>query len=570
MTPSDAIKALLGDDRDTTMAAWLGAVAERVVKARPDLVSLVDVVGAKPGLDVLDGLTIGEMAVVYEALLALTDHSGRRNAGQFFTPDDSAEFMALRTPAYTDGVWLDPCCGVGNLTWHLLRFHRSAVRDVVLMDRDPIALRSAVALIAETYATSDDDLLVLHSNSTCRDFLDPAPLPDFDHAIVNPPYSVAESPDGYATASTKDTFAYFLERLAGSAKTIVAVTPASWLGAAKYEPLRDVLMESFEGGDVYSFDNMPDTFFRGFKYGSTNTSQKNMVRAAVLVAGHRDGWRTTPIIRWTADDRRSAFVFAPSLLSPLRIGPHGQWVRVPSDLARAWDRLAAEPTVLADLVSDKPTAWSLDVATTPRYYISASYRPLSRANKVVLYFPDERSRDHAALVLNSSVPYLWWRGLDGGVTLTKAVLLSTPMPEFDNPALVQHLKDTEEASLVTKMNAGKPNENIKRPEWLVNKLNGFVLPGNLDLLYTNNVGGWMRRLQARADSLAETMANLKGDLVVIREDSGLTMEDVAERMGYTVEAIEEFERYDADPTLSTIRRYALAVGATITIEVSPA
>ncbi|MFB4277644.1 helix-turn-helix domain-containing protein [Nonomuraea sp. MTCD27] len=52
-------------------------------------------------------------------------------------------------------------------------------------------------------------------------------------------------------------------------------------------------------------------------------------------------------------------------------------------------------------------------------------------------------------------------------------------------------------------------------------------------------------------------------LVAIRKQRGLTQAEVAERMGRSQPAVSDFERLGGDPHLSTIRRYALAVGAEV-------
>jgi transcriptional regulator with XRE-family HTH domain len=70
-------------------------------------------------------------------------------------------------------------------------------------------------------------------------------------------------------------------------------------------------------------------------------------------------------------------------------------------------------------------------------------------------------------------------------------------------------------------------------------------------------------LGERADALIESHNNLLRDLIKMRTLHNLSQESVAERMGVTQPTVAAFERYDANPTLSTIRRYALAVGAEI-------
>lgn len=73
----------------------------------------------------------------------------------------------------------------------------------------------------------------------------------------------------------------------------------------------------------------------------------------------------------------------------------------------------------------------------------------------------------------------------------------------------------------------------------------------------------MDRIEARADSLIEGHAKLMRDLVGLRVKHDLTQQVVAERMSVSQSAVSQFERPGSNPTLSTIRRYALAVGARI-------
>ena len=65
----------------------------------------------------------------------------------------------------------------------------------------------------------------------------------------------------------------------------------------------------------------------------------------------------------------------------------------------------------------------------------------------------------------------------------------------------------------------------------------------------------------RADALIEDHAALRAALVGLRKRHGLSQAVVAERMGVSQPTVAGFEHHDANPTLSTLRRYALAVGA---------
>lgn len=67
----------------------------------------------------------------------------------------------------------------------------------------------------------------------------------------------------------------------------------------------------------------------------------------------------------------------------------------------------------------------------------------------------------------------------------------------------------------------------------------------------------------RSMALAEGDHQFLRGLVRLRRDLGLTQQDVAERLGIRQATVAAFERYDNDPKLSTIRRYAQVVGLLI-------
>lgn len=65
----------------------------------------------------------------------------------------------------------------------------------------------------------------------------------------------------------------------------------------------------------------------------------------------------------------------------------------------------------------------------------------------------------------------------------------------------------------------------------------------------------------RADALVEDHEQLLSALIELRKKHRLSQSVVADRMGVSQPTVAGFERYDANPTLSTIRRYAVSVGA---------
>lgn len=69
--------------------------------------------------------------------------------------------------------------------------------------------------------------------------------------------------------------------------------------------------------------------------------------------------------------------------------------------------------------------------------------------------------------------------------------------------------------------------------------------------------------QRRANTLVENDMSMLRGLCELRVALGLSQADVAKRLGVSQPAIAAFERYDNDPKLSTIRRYAHAISALI-------
>ena len=74
-------------------------------------------------------------------------------------------------------------------------------------------------------------------------------------------------------------------------------------------------------------------------------------------------------------------------------------------------------------------------------------------------------------------------------------------------------------------------------------------------------------LEHRADLLVDARDRLLEGLVRLRREHKLSQQTVAERMGVSQPTVAAFERYDANPTVSSIIRYAMAVDALLDIKV---
>ena len=93
-----------------------------------------------------------------------------------------------------------------------------------------------------------------------------------------------------------------------------------------------------------------------------------------------------------------------------------------------------------------------------------------------------------------------------------------------------------------------------------------VLAGNLDLLVTQD--GRKNTRGRRALKADRTLQVLVTDLVAARAAAGMTQEEAAARMGTTKSVVSRLESgVCTRPTLSTLEKYALAVGALVEIRV---
>lgn len=75
-------------------------------------------------------------------------------------------------------------------------------------------------------------------------------------------------------------------------------------------------------------------------------------------------------------------------------------------------------------------------------------------------------------------------------------------------------------------------------------------------------------VQRLANDLVQEDDRLLSELVELRRKT-MTQQEVADRLGISRPAVAAFERYDADPRLSTVRRYALAVRAYVAHTITP-
>lgn len=82
----------------------------------------------------------------------------------------------------------------------------------------------------------------------------------------------------------------------------------------------------------------------------------------------------------------------------------------------------------------------------------------------------------------------------------------------------------------------------------------------------NKIHYMEKQLEQPSEHLRDTASNnhnyvvsLHQQLVEYRKQHGPSMEEMEERTGWGVKKLENFERYDANPTINDIARYATAL-----------
>ena len=198
----------------------------------------------------------------------------------------------------------------------------------------------------------------LEKRFLCRDFLSASDLPSFDAAILNPPYVSGIRNDAFVTVSTRNLYAYFLERVASRCPAgYISITPQTFTNAASFTSLRALLIEKHRSLDVYCFDNVPDNIFSGVKFGSLNTNKANSTRAGIIIARHaaRRSHRITPLLRWRSHERAEMFASASSFLAPVAF-KEVVFPKVSRELLPLYQEIVSFDKKLTDIVVQHPTS----------------------------------------------------------------------------------------------------------------------------------------------------------------------------------------------------------------------
>ena len=134
-------------------------------------------------------------------------------------------------------------------------------------------------------------------------------------------------------------------------------------------------------------------------------------------------------------------------------------------------------------IYEEKTEYLIDIPNTCRYFTTGAHKKLNRTGSITIYVKKKKFFDFLYCFINSSFAYWWWRVFDGGITFPKSLLMSMPLPlnllSPDDEKFFEEICDEmiriESAHIVTKVNAGEPQENIKFPPQYGEKINNRLL-----------------------------------------------------------------------------------------------
>ncbi|MBE6782079.1 MAG: N-6 DNA methylase [Ruminococcaceae bacterium] len=440
------------------------------------------------------------ISALYEIGLAIEDKLYKKKRGQYCTPSDVSLVMAQWLQQCEGNAVCDVACGTGNLilTYLDLIGHKKARKlisdgDLYLYDSDAVALKICRTLIAVKYGTDIVDSIHI----TTGDFLDRTiKLPNNSKVICNPPYFKIESiqkswEQSTVLLDTKEFYSAFMEKVFSQAKSTVIITPFSFISGTKYFTLRN-LMCKIGAGFIVSFDNVPGNIFRGKKHGIFNSNTSNSVRAAITVMRrdeNKKGFKISPLIRFK-NEERELLLTTQTLEKTLPCcyqvisKQNPCFKKIDKSLEKIFKIWTDKSKYkIKDFVSKSSESFLIDIPNTCRYYTTASSKKLDRVGSITINVYDEEVFNFIYCFVNSSFAYWWWRIFDGGITYPVNLLNNMPIPfnllkdedkKFFNSMANKMIKN-ESDFVITKMNAGSIQQNIKFPESYRMEINNRIL-----------------------------------------------------------------------------------------------
>ena len=448
-------------------------------------------------------LDLNNLAELYEIGLALQNKQGKKDCGQYYTPDDVATVMAVWFGRQKGSNICDVACGTGKLILtYLDLIGKPAATELLregkiyLYDVDETALNICKTILLLKYGKDLEPFL----HAVHCDFLsEEIALPKDCKVIANPTYASVKSmkPSWEKTdvaTNTKELYSMFMEKIIEQSESSVMITPYSFIGGKKFYPLRKIM--NGYNGFIVSFDNVPGNIFCGRKHGIFNTNTANSVRAAITVVENKEGprgFQTTPLIRFKNQERKD--LLKNDVLQSFINGKYQtvseadpMYLKCAKELNTVWDAWKTNSDRrLGDHVT-QAGKYVLSVPNTCRYFTTASAGKMKRHGQIVLNFDDEDVFYYAYCLINSSFAYWFWRLFDGGITYPRGLLLNLPTfyeklsaadKQFFRSQATEMMRSAEKY-VITKNNVGI-QKNIKFPREFRDKINRKIL----DILHLN-------------------------------------------------------------------------------------
>lgn len=372
----------------------------------------------------------------------------KKDKGVFYTPQDIAEVMSDKSKLFDDGdgVWLDPCCGLGILSITLASIQEDPIyfieNRLIINDMDKYQLDIALNNFKEKFGVVP--------RSFSEDFL----LYDFecDYIIMNPPYFKYKDSDIYA---------YFIEKACNISSGFISINPISFTNGSKFKKIRKSILD-FSSITLYHFDNIPGHIFDDAD-----------VRVSIIISHNESNdRRTTTQIRWQSKERSEMIQNLDNNLDDGIFTEDIFYKTSPNT------KHLIHNNTLSNYIVDK-SDYPIYITSLTRYFITGSSKKLNRNGQIEIFLKDEDSYNKALIMINSSYLYWWWRTSDSSMSLTKRTLLSLSWIDFKyDISIISEILESENMNKVYKMNAGKSQENIKHSKDLVRKLNSLFIPEN--------------------------------------------------------------------------------------------
>lgn len=445
-------------------------------------------------------LKVHNFGEMYEIGLAIVDKHSKKESGQYYTPDDIALVMGRWLKKVEGYNVCDVACGTGKLILTYLKIigKKEAIKlisegRIYLYDFDKVALKICKTSIMIKYGVEYENKI----HAICADFLDKnIRLPENSKVISNPPYAeIAQVNDNWnktdVLKETKELYSTFMEKIFMQAQSTVIITPFSFISGNKFKSLRKEMC-NLGNGFIVSFDNVPGNIFCGRKHGVFNTNTANSVRAAVTVLRrdtNKKGFRVSPLIRFKNEERNKLLinkVLESTLPKQYQIidENHREFEKLNKELIDVYKNwIKKSKYQLKDLTIKDTTKYLINIPNTCRYYTTASHRKLNRKGSITINIDNEDTFCFIYCLMNSSFAYWWWRIYDGGITYPLGLINEMPVPinlltiedkEFF-AGICNEMKKNESKYIITKVNAGVKQENIKFPKEYRDKINDRIL-----------------------------------------------------------------------------------------------